>query len=368
MDYNNDPRIVMTLDAGGTNFNFSAIRSNKEIIEPIILSAKGKNLTIILKTIIKGFEEVKEKLTEEPVAISFSFPGPADYQNGIIGDLQNLPEFRGGVALKPMLEEIFKIPVFINNDGDLFAYGEAIGGLLPEINKKLEETGNIKRYSNLLGVTFGTGFGGGIVSQGNLFFGDNSAGAEINRMRDMFYPETSSEDSLSIRAVKREFAKEAGIELTDCPEPKEIFEIGTGNLEGDRNAALLSFEKFATAAANAIADASTLIDGLVVIGGGLAGAYPLFLQKLVEEMNKGFVTLEGEPITRLEIDTYNLEDVKDLGRFLENNTVEIPVPFSDNKVKYNPDKKIGVGISRLGTSKAVSIGAYAFALHELDAK
>jgi glucokinase len=49
---------------------------------------------------------------------------------GIIGDLENLPTFKGGVALGPMLEEIFNIPVFINNDGDLFAYGEAIAGLL----------------------------------------------------------------------------------------------------------------------------------------------------------------------------------------------------------------------------------------------
>jgi glucokinase len=65
------------------------------------------------------------------VAISFAFPGPSDYPRGIIGDLGNLPCFRGGVALGPMLEDTFEIPVFINNDGDLFAYGEAIGGFLP---------------------------------------------------------------------------------------------------------------------------------------------------------------------------------------------------------------------------------------------
>ena len=41
-----------------------------------------------------------------------------------------------------MLEEKFGIPVFINNDGDLFAYGEAIAGLLPFINSKLEEAGS----------------------------------------------------------------------------------------------------------------------------------------------------------------------------------------------------------------------------------
>ena len=171
MNYTNDPRIVMTLDAGGTNFVFSAVKGEQEIIEPVTLSAKGADLDQILQNIIDGFSQVSWKIEGKPVAISFAFPGPADYENGIIGDLQNLPAFRGGVALGPMLEESFGIPVFINNDGDLFAYGEAISGLLPEVNKKLEAAGNPKRYRNLLGVTFGTGFGGGIVSRGDLFLG-----------------------------------------------------------------------------------------------------------------------------------------------------------------------------------------------------
>ena len=42
--YQFDKRIVMTLDAGGTNFVFSAIRSNEEIVEPIVLPSNGDNL------------------------------------------------------------------------------------------------------------------------------------------------------------------------------------------------------------------------------------------------------------------------------------------------------------------------------------
>lgn len=60
-------------------------------------------------------------------AISFAFPGPADYPNGIIGGwLPNFPSFRDGVALGPFLQEKFGVPVFINNDGDLFAYAFAL--------------------------------------------------------------------------------------------------------------------------------------------------------------------------------------------------------------------------------------------------
>jgi len=35
-------------------------------------------------------------------------------------------------------------------------------------------------------------------------------------------------------------------------------------------------------------------------------------------------------------------------------------------VKYDPLLRVGVGVSRLGTSEAVAIGAYAFALRKLD--
>ncbi len=366
MDYKDDKRIVLTLDAGGTNFIFSAVQGGSEIIEPVNLSAKGNDLKIILKNIISGFKQVELKINQKPVAISFSFPGPADYKNGIIGDLENLPAFHGGVALKAMLENEFQIPVFINNDGDLFTFGEAIAGILPEISSILEKNGNIKRYNNLFGVTFGTGYGGGIVTNGNLFLGDNSAGGEINRMRNKLYPETSVEDSVSIRGIQRVFARETGTDINNCPSPKDIFEIGTGIKKGDKNAAIKSFEELAIVAGDSIANSLTLIDGLVVIGGGLSGAYPLFLQKLVEEMNNNFFTLNGNSLPRMEITAFNLENKNELKKFLENTSREISVPFSNKTVSYDPVKRIGVGISKLGTSKAASIGAYNFALDQLD--
>jgi len=363
MSYATDPRTVLTLDAGGTNFVFNAIRANQEIVSPVFIKATGESLEIILKNIIRGFEEVKSMLQEDPVAISFAFPGPADYLNGIIGDLQNLPLFRGGVALGPMLEGHFRIPVFINNDGDLFAYGESIAGILPEVNRKLEEAGNPKRYQNLLGVTFGTGFGGGIVSRGELLLGDNCAGSEINRIRNRTFKNYDAEESVSIRGIRREYANYAGVNLRSCPEPKEIFEIGIGNRKGNQAAAVQAYEAFAVAAGDALANAITLVDGLIVIGGGVSGAYPLFLPTLVKEMNQPFNTLSGDPLERLEVETYNLEDPLQSQPFYKVDALTIEVPFSKQEAIYNRVKKVGVGISRLGASRAVSIGAYAFALH-----
>jgi len=368
MRFNNDNRIVMTLDAGGTNFVFSAVQADHEFIDPISIPAEGATLEIVLNKIIQGFTEVKALLKTPPVAISFCFPGPAEYELGIIGDLENLPTFRGGVALGPMLEEKFGIPVFINNDGDLFAYGEAIAGLLPEINQRISSSASPKFYQNLLGVTFGTGFGGGIVSRGELFLGDNSAQGEINRMRNKLHTNASAEENVSIRGVRRTYCRENNLTPDNCPQPREIFEIGMGRMAGNKEAAILAFKRMAEAAGDAVANAITMIDGLVVIGGGLSGAYPLFMQHLVDEMNSNFTTMVGTAVDRMEIKAFNLEDEADFKRFYEGDTRELKVPFSSRRIQYDPMKRIGVGVSRLGTSKAVSIGAYAFALNALDKK
>jgi glucokinase len=363
---NDEKRIVMTLDAGGTNFVFSAIQGGAEVVEPITLSAHADSLHALLQRIIDGFEEVRKLVSSQPVAISFAFPGPAEYALGIIGDLANLPLFRGGVALGPMLEERFGIPVFINNDGDLFTYGEAISGLLPEVNALLEEHNNPKRYNNLLGATFGTGYGGGIVSNGQLFGGDNSAQGEINRIRNKVHPFYSAEETVSIRGIRKAYAREARLDEVMVPTPQSIYEIGMGKVEGNRKAAVKAFQKFAIAAGDSLANAATLVDGIVVLGGGISGAHPLFLQQLVNEMNRKFDTPGGGRLPRLEIQVFNLENEKDRRKFLTGDKQEIQVPFSHKKITYDPLKRIGVGLTRLGTSRATSIGAYAFALNQLD--
>src|SRR5262249_38111798 len=149
----------------------------------------------------------------------FAFPGPADYPAGVIGELGNLPAFRGGVALGPMLHDRYGVPVFLNNDGDLFAYGEALGGFLPWANEQLAAAGNPRRYRTLVGFTLGTGLGGGVVHHGKLLLGDNAAAGEVWSMR---HGDTFAEEGASIRAVRREYAQRVGIVLDSAPEPRQI--------------------------------------------------------------------------------------------------------------------------------------------------
>ena len=356
--------IIFVLDAGGTGFKFSAVQDYKEIIEAFTIKTASDTLEEQLQKIIEGFRRTEELCGSKPAAISFCFPGPADYPNGIICDLANLPLFRGGVALKAMLENEFKVPVYINNDGDLFAYGEALGGVLPEINAMLEKAGNPKRYKNLVGLTLGTGFGGGVVLNGQLLQGDNSAGAEVWCMRNILYPQTSAEDSISIRGVRRVYAREAGIEFNEAPQPFDIYEIALGNKEGNKEATLKAWDEFAIILADIIANIATVVDGIVVLGGGLSGASKIFMPKVVEHLNKEYPGLDGNKIPRMEISAYNLDDEEGRNAFTSTSGKMIKVPFSDQEVWYDPSKKIGITATKLGTSSAVCIGAYAFAMNK----
>jgi glucokinase len=366
MELEHDPRLVLTLDAGGTKLAFSAVRGGDEVGEPLSLPAMADDLEACLRQIRMGFEEVHARTGRAAVALSFAFPGPADYAQGIIGDLGNLPAFRGGVALGPMLEDVFGLPVFINNDGDLFALGEAIAGLLPEVNALLAAAGSPKRYRNLLGVTIGTGFGGGLVRDGRLFLGDNGAAAEIWLLRHRFERDCFAEEGVSIRGVVRAYAAEADIPIGAAPEPKVIAAIARGEQPGDAAAARAAFRRLGEVAGDALANALTLVDGLAVIGGGLSGAAPLFLPALMADLNGSLAALDGGRVPRLELKAFNLEDAGERAEFLAGERREIPVPGGSRTVPYDPGKRIGVGLSKLGTSRAVALGAYAFALEALD--
>lgn len=363
--YEHDNRVVMTLDAGGTNFVFSAIKGCELVIAPVCLLSVPDDLDRCLSVLVEGFCRIKDSLSEAPVAISFAFPGPADYEHGVIGDLPNFPAFCGGVALGPFLEEKFGIPVFINNDGNLFAYGEALSGVLPQVNRELEAAGNPKRYKNLLGITLGTGFGAGVVINNCLLTGDNGCGGDVWLMRNKKYPDMLAEESVSIRAIHRVYRELTG-EDTDAFTPKDIFDIAEGMRAGNREAAIRCFDEMGEMAGAAIVNALNMVDGIVVIGGGLSGASKYILPGMLREMNRSISTFAGLNFKCLQSEVYNLMDDAECSLFLENKSRMVKVPFADKYAVYDCSKKIGIMISSLGASKAIALGAYAYALSRLQ--
>tara|TARA_Y100001935_G_C17311810_1_gene517313 strand:- start:12442 stop:13539 length:1098 start_codon:yes stop_codon:yes gene_type:complete len=362
----NEKPVILTLDAGGTTFTFTALQDEQPLIDSFTLHAHSDDLDLSIETMIKGFYRVIDEIGTKPDAISFAFPGPADYKHGIIGDLPNLTGYRGGVPLGPILEEEFQIPVYINNDGDLFALGESRSGFLPYVNELLERSGNPKRYKNLVGVTLGTGFGVGISINGRLLQGDNSAAAEGWKLRNKQFNYTNIEDTISIKALKRIYAEQIAISPENAPDPVDLARIAKGEIEGVQPAAREVFLRFGDALGDALAHLTTIVDGLIVIGGGVSGAYDLFSGAMLDEMNGYFTSLNGIKQPRLLQKVYNLENSWQTQEFT---TTEHAVIVTNKRLKrkvyYQPEKKTGIGLSRLGTSKAISLGAYHFAMNRL---
>lgn len=362
-----DKRIVLTLDAGGTKFSFSAMAGGEQIVAATETPSHGDDLELCLSTIVAGFRRVMSQLHDEPSAISFAFPGPAWYGEGIIGDLGNLPAFRGGVALGPMLADRFGIPVYINNDGDLFALGEATGGFLPEMNRHLLHAGSTRQYKNLIGFTLGTGFGGGIARSGKLFAGDNSAAGEVWLLRNTLFPNSFVEESISIRALRRVYKEHCHIGYRDDLTAKDIFRIAAGEIAGDQNAAEVAFANLGSALGEAIATTLTIIDGLVVIGGGLSNAWEFFAPAMMQTLGRPYANIAGDKaLPRLEIQAFNVEDKADYDRFLRGEQKTVIVPSTKRTITYDSIKCTGIGHSRIGTSKAVSLGAYVYAMEKLS--
>ncbi|MDO4756859.1 MAG: ROK family protein, partial [Parabacteroides sp.] len=219
-------------------------------------------------------------------------------------------------------------------------------------------------FHNLIGVTFGTGYGCGVVLNGNLLQGDNSAGGDIWCVRNKKYPELIIEESVSIRAVKRVYAERSGD--TSDRTPKDIFDIAEGLIPGDQEAAKASFAELGEMAGDALTNAITLVDGIVAIGGGLSGAAKYILPALVDELNGSLGKFDGSRFARLQVKAYNLNDESVWEEFARGKETEIPIPGTNRTVIYDSMKRIGVMTSHLKTSQSIAMGAYVYALNQLD--
>ena len=104
----------------------------------------------------------------DTIAIGIGVPGLVHQPDGVIVTMPNIPGGEG-FALKKNLEHDTNLPVDADNDANCFALAEAVEG-----------TG--KGHSVFVGVSMGTGVGGGIVIDGKIFRGAHGFAAEIGHM------------------------------------------------------------------------------------------------------------------------------------------------------------------------------------------
>lgn len=167
---NSPKKFFLGIDLGGSQIKFGIVSSSGEILTEGKISSfvdyGRKKILENLVTVIKNLltEAAKRKIKISGIGIGT--PGTVDQKTGrVVGACPNIPGWVG-VNLKQFLQKKFKIPVFVDNDANLMTLAE-------------NRLGAGKGYKDVLGLTIGTGIGGGIVLGGKLFRGKNFAAGEI---------------------------------------------------------------------------------------------------------------------------------------------------------------------------------------------
>ena len=145
------------MDIGGWSVE-SGLVVGKRIVKKFETNTNArKGQKTVLVNIVKAIEAVYDSKAS---SINVGIPGPADYGKGLIGNSPNLPLSHFNV--KAFLTSKFSKPVKMDNDASCFALGEAVYGAG-------------KNYDVALGLTLGTGIGGGLVLGKKLYRGRGNA-------------------------------------------------------------------------------------------------------------------------------------------------------------------------------------------------
>jgi len=78
------------------------------------------------QSVLESIYDLIDRFTDEEInGIGIGVPSVVDPVKGIVYDVQNIPSWKE-VHLKEILEEKYKLPVYVNNDANCFAAGENI--------------------------------------------------------------------------------------------------------------------------------------------------------------------------------------------------------------------------------------------------
>ena len=201
---------ILAIDIGGTMIKYGLVSSDGKILSTNkIKTEASKGLNNILNKIDNIFKGYKEN---NPVGIAVSGTGQINGMIGkVIGGNPIIPNWIGTNLVK-ILEEKYNLPAVLENDVNCVALGE-------------KWIGAGKDLSNFICLTIGTGIGGGIILNNQLFRGENFVAGEFGHIliKKGEFEQFASTTAL-IRLVKERTRKTLnGKEIFDL-EKKEIVE------------------------------------------------------------------------------------------------------------------------------------------------
>ncbi len=160
------------IDLGGTNIAAGLVDENYKIVRKGSIETKASRdaddiVRDMASLCLRLCEEQGVKI-DEVSNVGIATPGTADRATGVVRYANNLPFVNYPIADK--LKSFLGVKsVVIANDADAAAYGEMVAGAG-------------KGHKNFIMATLGTGVGGGIVVNGQLYSGYDYAGGELGHM------------------------------------------------------------------------------------------------------------------------------------------------------------------------------------------
>lgn len=158
-------RTVIAIDLGGTKADIARVNADTFAIESQerIPTRASDGFLAVLDDLVAAVERQKNDTT---VAVGIGVPGLVS--KGVLLKAPNISASEN-IAVKDILEKKLKLPVAVGNDANCFTLAEA-------------RMGAAKGKGVVVGITFGTGVGGGIVIDGKIFEGAHGYAAEIGHM------------------------------------------------------------------------------------------------------------------------------------------------------------------------------------------
>ena len=243
--------MILGIDLGGTNIRIGQIENGQiihKISAPSPSAMKLEESLNYLKSVIAPL------ITNEVKSIGIGVPSVLDIEKGIVYNVANIPSWEE-VHLRDILQGAFHLPVFLNNDSNCFALGEKrFGKGIP--------------FSNMLGVTLGTGVGTGVIINNELYGGRNTGAGELGCIP---YLEATYEHycgSEFFPAYHQMTGKEAAKKAqAGDSQALKVWEEYGNHLGQFIQAALFAYDPEA-----------------IIFGGGIAEAYPFFEKSMRESM------------------------------------------------------------------------------------
>jgi len=158
------------IDLGGTNIAAGIVDEKGNILKKLSTPTEqnGGYEKIVKDMVHLSFKLVDEaKLTLDDIkGVGIGCPGSIDYKNKAVAYSNNLVMDNAPIAEE--FKKYWDIPVEIENDANVAAYGEYVA--------------NGDNSQVFVAITLGTGVGGGVIIDGNVFRGSNGAGAELGHI------------------------------------------------------------------------------------------------------------------------------------------------------------------------------------------